>query len=260
MECSLFRPLLEAYLDGELERSDACALESHVDGCADCRAALGRLDTLRRALREAAPRFAAPPALRERIAAAAHASDAQARSAAAPGRRSALARPGVRFAAACVLACAAGAFGGGAWQAAHQHRVAAGALLAHDLFASHWRALAAASPVDVISTDRHTVKPWFAGKVAQSPPVRDFAAAGFALVGGRIDYVGGERVPVLVYRHGAHLIDVFAIPADAAALDARTRARGYWLVNLTQDGQRLAIVADADEQELARFAALLASP
>src|SRR5262249_40680772 len=128
--------------------------------------------------------------------------------------------------------------------------------LAHDLFASHWRALAAASPVDVISSDRHTVKPWFAGKVAQAPLVRAFADQGFALAGGRVDYVGAQRVPVLVYKHGQHLIDVFVLPTDAA-FPKTARQQGYALTTTTLGEQPAAIVSDMDATEGARFADLL---
>lgn len=263
MDCRIAKNLLEAYLDGELDRAEARALEAHVDACADCRVELDRLDALRRALRDGSLRHAAPAALRERIAVAARgagvdAAAVQAGSSAAPRARLRARAPWLNLAAACVLAFAAGAVSLGAWNAAHEDRQRAAALLAHDLFASHWRALAAASPFDVASSDRHTVKPWFAGKVAQSPTVRDFADAGFPLVGGRVDYVGRERVPVLVYRHGQHVIDVYVL-ADANAVVANEHERGYTIATATLGGQRAAIVSDADPQELAKFAALIAS-
>ena len=132
---------------------------------------------------------------------------------------------------------------------------APGDTAAHDLFASHWRALAAASPVDVVSTDRHTVKPWFAGRVAQAPLVRDFAEQGFALVGGRVDYVGGQRVPVLVYRHGQHLADVFVLPA--ALTPAAQREEGYALDPLRLGGESAALLSDMDEAERQRLRELL---
>lgn len=241
MECELARGLLEAYLDGELGRAEARELEAHVDGCAECRAVLDRLDALRRALREPALRAHAPEQLRARIRDAA--------SAAPRARR----RPGalLRHAAALLLAFGAG---GGAmywWNAPHGQTG-----VTRDLFASHWRALAATSPVDVLSSDRHTVKPWFAGKLAQAPLVQDFAEQGFALVGGRIDYVGAERVPVLVYRHGQHLADVFVLGPDSAPPGPALQ-RGYALQPVTLGGQRAAIVSDMDAQELARLGTLL---
>jgi anti-sigma factor RsiW len=263
MECRIAQTLLERYLDNELERADARALEAHLDGCADCRAALTRLDTLRLALRDQALRHTAPAELRERIARSAASAAAGAESAPISGmatrsRRAPSAPAWWRTAAACVLAFAAGGAGVGLWNASHGGADER-ALLEHDLFASHWRALAATSPVDVVSSDRHTVKPWFAGKVAPSPLVVDFADAGFPLVGGRIDYLGRERVPVLVYRHGQHLIDVFVLPQSSGAIAPAVQREGYAVETVLLGGQRAAIVSDTDAQELAKFAGMLAS-
>jgi anti-sigma factor (TIGR02949 family) len=246
MDCKTAQNLLEAYLDNELDRATARELETHADACADCSATLGRLDELRRALREPELRFRAPPQLRERIRATSVNTAAH-----SPSRLPAW----TRIAAACVLAFGAGASSIYMWNSTH----AAHEDLAHDLFAAHWRALAATSPVDVISSDRHTVKPWFAGKVAQAPLVRDFVEHGFSLAGGRIDYVGSARVPVLVYRHGQHLIDVFVLPSPVA-LPSTTQREGYALNATTLGEQPAAIVSDMDAAERARFADLLSSP
>jgi anti-sigma factor RsiW len=258
MECNRAITLLEAYLDKELDRAEARELEDHVDGCADCRAALTKLDGLRVALRDRSLRHAAPAALRERIAAAAGSVDAPVSPAAAPPRRHRAAAPAWwRMAAAFVLTFAAGGAFVHLWNSGKADDESA--LIARDLFASHWRALAAASPVDVVSSDRHTVKPWFAGKVAQAPLVQDFAEQGFPLVGGRIDYVGTQRVPVLVYRHGQHLIDVFVLPQGAGSAEVRPAARlGYSLDPLILGAQPAAVVSDMDQQELAKFAKLIA--
>lgn len=248
MECRIAQSLLEAYLDGELDRDGARALEAHADGCAECSAELGKLDELRRALRAPALRHAAPAALRERLAAAV--------AGAQRSRSRARVQPSwLRYAAACLLAFGAGAASVQWWNAGR----GADAQLTRDLFASHWRALAATSPVDVVSSDRHTVKPWFAGKLAQAPLVQDFAGQGFALAGGRIDYVGDARVPVLVYRHGAHLIDVFVLPQDASARSvAATRVHGYRVEPVRLGDAAAAVISDMDDAELARFEELLA--
>ncbi len=241
MDCKEAARLLEPYLDGELDRAEARALEAHVDGCAECQAALAQLGRVRHALRADAPRYAAPASLRERIR----------REAAVPAYVPRMRRTPAwsRLAAACFGAFVAGA-------AVMHFAAGPGAdtrdQASRDLFASHWRALAAASPVDVVSSDRHTVRPWFAGKVAQSPRVTDFADQGFPLVGGRVDYVGAARVPVLVYRHDKHLIDVYVLPAGTPA-GVSDRRDGYSLVWGTLDGERAAIVSDLDSGELARF-------
>ena len=239
MDCKTTLGSLESYLDNELERDDARELEAHLDACADCRAELNRLDDLRRVLRDPALRFTAPAELRERIAASALV---------------ARARPAWwRLAAACVLAFAGGI------ATVHLFNPTGGAnadaQLARDLFASHWRALAAASPVDVVSSDRHTVKPWFAGKVADAPNVQDFADQGFALVGGRVDYAGHARIPVLVYRHGQHVIDVFVLSQPVAP----AQAQGYNVLPVTLGGRPAAIVSDMDAREARALEQLLTS-
>jgi len=241
MDCDTARTQLEAYLDDELARADARDLEAHVDGCAVCSVALRRLDALRRALREPSLRHAAPSALRERIAASAASAPVSARH--APSW--------LRMAAAWLLAFGIGAGTVYLWNSVQGPR----AQLAHDAFASHWRALAATSAVDVVSSDRHTVKPWFAGKVAQAPVVQDFADQGFPLVGGRLDYLGDTRVPALVYRHGQHLIDVFVLPAATSA--QAVRQRGYALEPVLLGGQPAVVVSDMDAQEMQRFTELL---
>jgi len=245
MDCKAARELVPLYFDGELDRATARELEAHLDDCAECRDALVALDALRRALREDAPRHAAPRELRARVEA-----ELGQHRLRTPRR---MPRPWLALAASTVLAFLAG---GGAvllWQQQ------AAPPIAHDLFESHWRALAAASPVDVVSTDRHTVKPWFAGKLADAPLVQDFAEQGFALVGGRLDYAGSERVAVLVYRHGQHLIDVFVLPASVGAAPSASLREGYALDPASLGGRPAAMVSDMDATERARFGALLAA-
>lgn len=263
MDCRLALGLIHAYLDGELDRSEARALESHLDSCADCTAALAEADALRRALHEPALRHRAPAALRERIRATADATALPGKGEAAGGANVVALCPRPRntmprwlgMAAACLLCFTAG---GLAVRVGSDHRASAdaSAQLQRDLFASHWRALAATSPVDVVSSDHHTVKPWFAGKLAESPPVQDFAAQGFALVGGRIDYVGTERVAVLVYRHGAHLIDVYVLPQPQPMQNAQSQ--GYAADPIRLGTQAAVMVTDMDATERARLAGLLA--
>jgi anti-sigma factor RsiW len=90
--------------------------------------------------------------------------------------------------------------------------------------------------------------------------VHDFADRGFVLVGGRVDYAGAQRVPVLIYRHDKHLIDVFVLPADASAGSAPVRREGYTLMWAKLEDQNAAIVSDLDREELARLRAMLAEP
>jgi anti-sigma factor RsiW len=239
MECKDSLPLLEVYLDNELDRATAREVEAHLDKCADCRETLTKLDGLRRALRNDQLHYTAPATLRERIA-----------DTVVVAQRSTQPR-WLSYAAACAIAFSAGGISVGAWNSTRDSSTR----LSHDLFASHWRALAATSPIDVVSSDRHTVKPWFAGKVPQAPLVQDFADRGFPLAGGRIDYVGDARVPVLVYRHGQHVVDVFVLPNGASISSAHEQ--GYDLETVQLGEQRAAIVSDMDAQETAKFRDLL---
>ena len=247
MDCKTANDLLPLYFDGELDRATSREFEAHLDACAECRAALIELDTLRRALRNDAPRYSAPEALRARIG---KAMETATPVAARPGR---LRTSWLAMAASWVLAFVAGGVTLATWNHAEREE----SQLARDLFASHWRALAATSPIDVVSTDQHTVKPWFAGKIATAPVVRDFSTEGYALVGGRIDYAGKERVPVLVYLHGKHLIDVFVLPQPVPGGDGAVQSQGYVLERVTLGGQPAAIVSDMDRAELTRFRDLL---
>jgi anti-sigma factor RsiW len=131
-------------------------------------------------------------------------------------------------------------------------------LVAEQLLSAHQRALAGRA-VDVVSTDQHTVKPWFNGKLVFSPPVADLAPEGFPLEGGRVDYVGGNPVAALVYRRRLHRIDVFVWPADGVTAPANFERNGFRELSWTKDGFRFTAISDLNSGELASFADLLKS-
>ena len=245
MRCEAARPLLESYFDGELDRAEVDEIETHLSSCAACRAELAALEQLRAALR-AVPRRHAPADLRQRLA---QAGDLPRLDAATRGAH----RAGWWAMAASLLL---GLVLGAGFMGWHGGKSAdAPQLLAHDLLASHLRALAASSPLDVISEDRHTVKPWFAGKIGESPPVIDPKSEDFPLLGGRIDYVGERRTAVVVYGHRKHVIDVFMTPGPLQAQGMQLQ--GYALTPCLLGGQSAWIVSDIDADSLRRFSALI---
>jgi anti-sigma factor RsiW len=244
MKCETTRPQLGAYLDGEMERAALDEIEGHLTACTACRAELGALEELRVALR-GIPRHRAPAELRRRLAQAVEPLPLE-------RPRSRLRAGGWAMAASLLLGVAIGA-GYMGWHGGS--RVDAGQLLARGLLASHLRALAAASPVDVVSEDRHTVKPWFAGKIGESPPVIDPGSEDFSLLGGRIDYVGDRRTAVVVYGHRKHIIDVYVGPGIAAS--DGMQLQGYTLTPCRLAGQQAVIVSDIDMESQRRFSVLI---
>ncbi|AOI78841.1 MULTISPECIES: anti-sigma factor family protein [unclassified Burkholderia] len=282
MDCNEARALLDADVDRELSAPDALRVQQHVEGCDACRRERARIVTLVQAVRQA-DYHRAPDALRASILAslpAAADAHAQAPSRAEPrpepqspprarGRdrfswlpgRGAAARPvstgaGPRVAAwpglgwGVALLMALAAAGGMGWSARH----ADVDRTVDELVASHVRADLSARDIDVISTDRHTVKPWFNGRLDYAPPVEDLAASGFALVGGRLDYVGRRRVAVLVYRHRQHVVDVYVQPAgERPAAPYATVSQGYALDRWSAAGMTWWAVTDAEPSALAAF-------
>jgi anti-sigma factor RsiW len=237
------RELLASYLDGELDRATLDELEAHLPGCAKCQSELAALEQLRVAIR-AVPRQGAPAELRRKL------ETAELLPQAATPRIS-YARPWA-LAATLLLGVLVGAL---FMTLRHSGGVSgAGALLARDLVSSHLRALAAASPFDVISEDRHTVKPWFAGKIGESPPVEP-GSEEFPLLGGRIDYVGEARTAVIVYGHRKHIIDVFLSPGAEGA--TTVESQGYALVPCRLQGRSAWVVSDMDADSVVRFRQLI---
>jgi anti-sigma factor RsiW len=213
------RLLLHAYLDEELDVRAVLELERRIASDARLKAEYDRLEALRAVLALNVSKDVASDALRKRIARIASPSQ--------PRRRFHERRFDWRAVAAstAVAAC----FASAATFLVVTPDPTSRSLEA--IVAGHQRALLAAQPVDVASSDRHTVKPWFDSKLALSPRVIDLAADGFPLVGGRVDIVGGKPVPTLVYRHREHLVSVVALPKagsrDEGAAPARETTDGY---------------------------------
>jgi anti-sigma factor RsiW len=249
MDCQEAQALRHAYLDREIDPADTPALEAHLRSCAECAAVFRGDRELSTAIKLDVPRYRAPELLRARI---------RGELARRTGRRFGdLRLLGVGWnpaaiAASLVLAVVA--------SSALTSSVMSGAAedhMAQDVVASHIRSLMADHLTDVKSTDQHTVKPWFNGKLDLSPPVADLATAGFPLIGGRLDYLGQHPVAALVYRRQKHVINVLISPTekgDSAVAPAASAQRGYNVLRFARGGMDFWIVSDLNPGELRDFA------
>jgi anti-sigma factor RsiW len=237
--------LVQAELDGELDAAQAAALEAHRAGCPICQAAQAELLRARTLMR-GEPYETTPDDVRARVMARLRQSEPRPAPAAEPRPRWVL--PSL------------GGFGLGALCAAGLAFVVLFPRqgdLDEMVVASHIRALQPGHLEDVVSTDQHTVKPWFDGRLDFAPPVRDFAAEGYPLRGGRLDYLDGRPVAALVYQRDKHVIDLYVWPASAGPhLASDTAIQGYNVVHWTEDGMNFWAVSDVERAQLDAFAAL----
>ncbi len=249
MNCAAAEIMLNGLLDGELDAGHARDVEAHVADCASCAEKLAAFRAMRAAMAGADLKQKASAVLQARIEAALPSSPARASAsvlAFRPSRRSFF-----------------GGFGAGA--------VLSGALaaslmltvfrndqdqaIANDVVSAHIRSLQANHLMDVETSDQHTVKPWFDGKVDVAPPVIDLTAEGFTLLGGRLDYIDGEPVASVVYRRRKHVINLFVaqhLGAAHAAITARS-VQGYNVRHWSEQGLELWVVSDLDGEELGEF-------
>ncbi len=236
------RELIHPYVDGELDVANGREIELHLRGCDDCRRLEQRVRTLGTTLRKSLPSYSAPTTLKRSVRTAL-------RNEARPAHP--FLSPWVLFATgtACALLILALAF--------FQNARATRNTLTDELVSNHIRSLLATHLVDVVSSDQHTVKPWFDGKVDFAPEVRDLSSAGFPLEGGRLDYLHGRTVVALVYRRNKHPINLFIEPtATRDHIDPTTSTRrGYNLLHWTRNGMDYWAVSDLNSAELREFAA-----
>ena len=252
MVCEEALDRLSAFVDDELDPVASSEVSRHVESCASCAAALASQRQLGDSLRRELDYHRTPDLLRTRLMRELRGPE---RREAAPTRR---AVPAWRWLSAAAMLVAVA---GGAWVISTLPRGGEDAI-AHEVVSGHIRSLMASHLADVASTDQHTVKPWFSGKLDFSPPVTDFAAAEYPLVGGRLDYLQGQPVAALVYMHHKHVINVFVWPLAGAreTLVPAVTERGYHLVHATHSGMTYWVVSDLNAQELTTFALMLAPP
>jgi anti-sigma factor RsiW len=251
MNCMEMTEALHGYCDRELDPVRSLEVEQHLKGCPICQGRLKELQALRKTVAGQASYFEAPRALHQRVRRAVREAS---RAEAPPVRRSwdlSWLWPRV-LAPAAVVALAL--LVGLPWveQASTQRR------LARNIVSAHLRSLMAEHLTDVASTDQHTVKPWFNGKVPFSPPVSDLAAQGFPLVGGRLDVVEEQPVAALVYQHRKHTINLFIWPSSRSGSEREKflELRGYNLIHWTKDGMDCWSVSDVSRGDLQDFAHL----
>jgi anti-sigma factor RsiW len=243
MTCEEAEILLHALIDGELDAGHTRDVEAHVAECPRCAAALADYRQMSKAIAGADLRYSAPPELRRRI----EASLPQVQlPTSAPSRRSVIR-----------------GFAMGSAMSALAATVLVGIVLRNDdeqrllseVVTAHLRSLQAGHLIDVVSTDQHTVKPWFNGKLDVSPPVIDLTAQGFTLIGGRLDYVDARAIGAVVYRRRQHVINLFvAQTADTERRPAKMETmQGFNVRRWSEQGMNFWAVSDIGPDELTEF-------
>jgi anti-sigma factor RsiW len=249
MNCAECEILIHALLDGELDAGHTRDVEAHVADCPACAEKLEAFRAMRGVFAAADLKEAAPASLRSRIEAALPLPPARGENVTPfvrPSRRS--------------------FFGGFAAGAALSGALAASLVLtvfrtdpdktiADEVVSAHIRSLQPGHLMDVETSDQHTVKPWFDGKVDVAPPVIDLTALGFTLLGGRLDYIDGEPVASVVYRRRKHIINLFVaqrLGSKHAAVSVRS-VQGYNVRHWSAQGLDFWAVSDLDGEELGEF-------
>lgn len=252
MSCEYSGTLLHAYLDGELDAMRAAEFERHMEGCRECTATLGAAESLRASLQRAQLYETAPVELRRKIRAELKlpARGGVARLAPVPWWRWAA------VAAAILLVTTV------AWFALPQfnrtQNPGSSTVTSAEVIDAHIRSLQAGHLTDVASTDQHTVKPWFDGKIDFVPPVHDFTDEGFPLMGGRLDVLGERNVAALVYGRRKHIVNVFVWPTKEpdTPIHPPGSRQGFQWVHWRHKGMEFCAVSDLNAQDLHDLAQL----
>jgi anti-sigma factor RsiW len=253
------RNLLHAYLDDELDLVRSMELEDHLVECSDCAQELASYRALSETVGKGQLRYEAPKELIAKISGELR---REVREAAMPAASRVLRVESSRWriqsapwwswaaVAACVL-MAAVLVGPRMFNRQEQ-------MLTREVVADHVRSLLASHLTDVLTSDQHTVKPWFAGKVDFSPEVRDLTTQGFELIGGRLDYIDGRNVAAIVYQRRKHVINLFTWPARESNEQPSARSQqGFNVIEWRQGGMYYCAVSDLNQQELSTFVNLI---
>jgi anti-sigma factor RsiW len=247
MGCADIQELLDGYMDGELDLVRGLEIERHLRDCPECARAQDALRSLQAALRTESLRFVPPAALSDRVRSSLRQADREATA----RRRTPWRGLAVAASVAFVLVAA--------WGTRQWLLISRDDRVAQEVAASHIRSLLPGHVTGVESSDRHTVKPWFLGKVPFAFPVGDFTDQGFHLVGGRLDQVDRRKVAGLVYKRREHVINLLIWPApqEPARQPQALTVQGYHTVHWTRGEMTYWAVSDLNQPELEQFARLV---
>jgi anti-sigma factor RsiW len=249
MTCEETRILVHALVDGELDAGHAHEVETHLASCPACAAQLRDYRVMRQSLAAPALRQRAPAALRSRIESALPPPALPARAAPAPSRRSLLKGMAMGSVLSGALAASLAVF---LLRGQEDQRILG------DVVSAHLRSLQGDRLIDVQSSDQHTVKPWFNGRLDVAPPVVDLTAQGFTLIGGRLDYIDGRPVAAIVYKRRAHVINLFVAPVGTPVAGPERGAgidqvQGFNIWHWTRSDLGFWAASDINAEELQEF-------
>src|ERR1700730_11078306 len=253
MKCQECRDYIDPYSDNELTAGDAIRVQQHLGDCSECRERLQSRETLTALLGNPELKFEAPETLPGKVESAIRSPTGSPRM--RPARKYSAPWIYIPLALAAAMALLFGLLflnKSGLFNRLDTHS------LVDEVVASHVRSMLATHLLDVPSTDQHTVKPWFDGKLKFAPPVHDFADHGFRLIGGRLDYLDGQEVAALVYPRNKHIINVFVWPAESdvnRSLQSFSRS-GYNIIHWNRDGFEWWAVSDVTAADLEVLAEL----
>jgi len=248
VSCDYTRTVLHGYLDGELDATRAAEFERHLEGCRECENSLAAAEALRSSLQRGLLYERAPLSLRKNIRAGLDA-------ATAPETRRIPAWRWLAIAASILIVAGVSWY---AWPRV-QNSASTAPFTAAEIIDAHVRSLQPGHLTDVTSSDQHTVKPWFNGKLAFVPPVKDFSDEGFPLLGGRLDVLGGQNVAALVYGRRKHIINVFVLPTRQpdTPIHPPGLRQGYQWYHWRHQGMEYCVVSDLSASDLRELAVLL---
>jgi mycothiol system anti-sigma-R factor len=250
VSCDYTRTALHGYLDGELDATRAAEFERHLEGCRECTTALGSEESLRSSLQRSGLYESAPVSLRKKIRDGLDAATASSVSIPIPAWR------WLAVAATILVVASMSWF---AWTYRAKDSASTTPFTVAEIIDAHVRSLQPGHLTDIASTDNHTVKPWFNGKLAFVPPVKDFADEGFPLVGGRLDVLGGQNVAALVYSRRKHVINVFVMPTKEpdTPIHPPGLRQGYQWRHWRRQGMEYCAVSDVSDSDIYELAQLI---